>query len=315
MTRVTAPSRLHFGLLNVPNDGSPDTSRRFGGVGLMIDRPGIVVTARPAETWQFEGMHASRAQLFAHRFLAGLESPPRPLQILVERCPAEHTGLGVGTQLGLAVGKAIALELGLPELTAVEIAGRVGRGERSAIGVHGFDRGGLIVEPGKRAGEALSPLLTSVRLPDEWRMAVFVPHSHDTWHGTHEEQAFANAGTLPRSAGLTDVLCRIALLGILPAAVGGDLPAFGEAVHEFNRLAGEPFAAAQGGSYSSGEVAELIATLRQLGVAGTGQSSWGPAVFAIVDSHDRAAWLLERMTGRARGWIAAASEGSAFERG
>ena len=49
MTRVTAPSRLHFGLLNVPNDGSPDTSRRFGGVGLMIDRPGIVVTARPAE--------------------------------------------------------------------------------------------------------------------------------------------------------------------------------------------------------------------------------------------------------------------------
>ena len=314
MTRVTAPSRLHFGLLQVPTERSPEASRKFGGVGLMIDLPGTVVTARPAESWQFEGMHASRAQVFAHRFVAGLERPPRPLQILVERCPAEHTGLGVGTQLGLAVGKAIALELDFPELSAVEIAARVGRGERSAIGVHGFDRGGLIVEPGKLPGEVLSPLLTSVRLPEEWRIAVFVPHSHGSWHGTHEEQAFANAGSLPRSAGLTDVLCRIALLGILPAAVGGDLPTFSDSVHEFNRLAGEPFAAAQGGAYSSSEVADLVAKVRQLGVPGTGQSSWGPAVFAIVDSPDRAAWLVKQLSGTARGAIAKVSEGHRVER-
>src|SRR5262245_46303407 len=173
MTRVTAPSRLHFGLFHVPTDGFthwPTTGggpglpvRAFGGVGLMVDQPGVVVTVRPADSWQFEGMLASRAQVFALRFTASLpEADRRPFQVLVERCPAEHTGLGVGTQLGLAVAKALAVACGEPELTSAELAARVGRGERSAIGVHGFDRGGLLVDAGKLPGEAVSPLLAHV---------------------------------------------------------------------------------------------------------------------------------------------------------
>lgn len=323
MTRVTAPSRLHFGLFHVPTGGADrwpgvggepgPPARVFGGVGLMIDQPGVVVSARPAESWQFEGMLASRAQVFAHRFTEG-QSSTRPLQVLVERCPAEHTGLGVGTQLGLAVGKAVAVETGTPDLPAVEVAQRVGRGERSAIGVHGFDRGGLIVEPGKVPGEAVSPLLTRVLLPDEWRVAVFAPHGQVPWHGRREQQAFAQAGESTRPPGLTDTLCRIALLGMLPAAVGGDLPAFSEAVHEFNRRAGEPFAAAQGGAYAGPDVGELIATVRRLGVPGVGQSSWGPSVFAVVESHDRAVWLVTQLKGTARGWVAKPSEGHRVER-
>ena len=246
--------------------------------------------------------------------MASLDRPLQPLQVLVERCAAEHTGLGVGTQLGLAVGKAIAVEAGLPDLTAVEIAQRVGRGERSAIGVHGFDHGWLIVEPGKLPGEAISPLLTGVRLPEAWRVAVFVPNSHDVWQGPREEQAFANAGSAPRTLGLTDELNRIAQLRILPAASAGEMNAFGEAVHEFNRRAGEPFAATQGGSYSSGEVANLVARIRQLGITGVGQTSWGPAVFAIVESLERAAELVRHLSGTTRGWIAKPSEGHHVER-
>ncbi|MDB5308254.1 MAG: beta-RFAP synthase [Gemmataceae bacterium] len=324
MTRVTAPSRLHFGLFHVPDDrparwpgldgtvGAP--VRAFGGVGLMIDQPGVVVTARPATSWQFEGTLASRAQVFAHRYLEALPAPARPSQLLVEQCPAEHTGLGVGTQLGLAVARALALETGYAELSAVQLAQRVGRGERSAIGVHGFDRGGLIVEPGKVPGETVSPLLTRVLLPTEWRVAVFAPHGRDRWHGSREQGAFAKAVQTPRPPGLTDTLCRIALLGILPAAVAGDLPAFGEAVHEFNRRAGEPFAEAQGGAYAGPEVAGVIAAVRRLGVRGVGQSSWGPAVFAFVNSQDQAGWLVQQLRGTARGWVAKPSEGHRVER-
>ena len=95
MTRVTAPGRLHFGLLNVPS-GDP-TRRAFGGVGLMIEQPCVVVSVRPAAAWQFEGPLASRAQDFALRFASGLpDADRRPFQVLVERCPAEHSGLGVG---------------------------------------------------------------------------------------------------------------------------------------------------------------------------------------------------------------------------
>ncbi len=324
MTRVVAPNRLHFGLFHVPggslarSSGAEGASRvpvrEFGGVGLMIDRPGLVVAARPAESWQFEGPLASRAQVFAHQFAATLPIPIQPLQILVERSPVEHTGLGVGTQLGLAVARAVAIESGLSDMSAAELAGRVGRGDRSAIGVHGFDRGGLIVEPGKAPSETISPLLTRVHLPDEWRVVVFAPAVSDRWSGGREQQAFARAGQTPRPPGLTETLCRIALLGLLPAAVAGDVQGFGEAVHEFNLRAGEPFAAAQGGAYAGPEVAGLIAAVRRLGVRGVGQSSWGPSVFAVVGSADEAIWLVKELATTARGWVARPSEGHQVER-
>lgn len=292
MTRVTAPSRLHFGLFRVPDDSPHDPPERaFGGVGLMIDQPGVVVTARPADSWRVEGALASRAQEFALRFVASLPEPDRrPFQILVERCPAEHTGLGVGTSLALAVAKALAVECGFPDLSAVDLAARVGRGARSAVGVHGFDHGGLIVEAGKLPGETVSPLVVRVGLPEEWRVVLFTPASAGRWHGGRERAAFAAARRGP-----TDALCRVALLGILPAARAGDLAAFGDAVHEFNQLAGEPFAAEQGGTYASPEAAEVIDGLRSRGVRAAGQSSWGPTVFAIVGSDGEARDLARGM--------------------
>ena len=48
-----------------------------------------------------------------------------------------------------------------------------------------------------------------------------------------------------------------------------------------NRKAGEWFEAWQGAIYSHARVAELIAALRREGLRGVGQSSWGPAVFAV----------------------------------
>ena len=125
MIRVVAPSRLHFGLFQVPTGERRSSERAFGGVGLMIDTPGVVVAAKPADSWQFEGMLASRAQAFAMRFMQTLpESERRAYQVLVERCPAEHTGLGVGTQLGLAVAKALAVARGHTRPRPTRGAGR-----------------------------------------------------------------------------------------------------------------------------------------------------------------------------------------------
>ncbi len=185
MIRVVAPSRLHFGLFHVPPGGEARSDKRaFGGVGLMIDSPGVVVTAKPADSWQFEGSLASRAQEFAMRYTMSLPAAERrPFQVLVERCPAEHTGLGVGTQLGLAVAKALAVAGGQEECSSAELAVRVGRGERSAIGVHGFDLGGLIVEGGKQPGEDISPVVAHVELPHAWRVVLLTPPAPALWHG------------------------------------------------------------------------------------------------------------------------------------
>lgn len=310
MIRVVAPSRLHAGLFHVPTAGELTPERRaFGGVGLMVEHPGLVVTLRPADSWQFEGALASRAQVFAMRFMLTLpEERRQAFQVLVERAPAEHTGLGVGTQLGLAIAKALAVACGEGELTSTELAARVGRGERSAIGVHGFDRGGLLVDAGKLPGEQVSPLLAQVPLPNDWRVVVFAPPVASGWHGARERRAFAGA-----SGGDPDALRNLAENVLLPAARAGDLGAFGDALHEYNRRAGEPFAAAQGGVYASPQIESLVDDLRSRGVRGVSQSSWGPTVFAVAPDPDTAMSLVLRFRGRVPCFVTRVSEGHSVE--
>lgn len=297
MTRVTAPSRLHFGLLSLPADGHdrwPGLDgtaglpvRHFGGVGLMVDRPGLAVTVAPEDHWAATGPLASRALAVAQTFVESLPvERRRPFRITVERAPPEHTGLGVGTQLAMAVARGLAQELDCWDWGAAELAARVGRGERSAVGVYGFERGGLIVEAGKRPGEALAPLVGRYEFPADWSVLLFSPESGANWHGNRERQAFARLGRLGPSPAESEALCRLVLTGLLPALTAIDLDAFGAAVYEFNARVGDVFAAAQGGRYGSPAVADCVARLRQAGVAGVGQSSWGPTVFAFVRPAD-----------------------------
>jgi len=305
VTRVVAPSRLHFGLLSLPGegpewwpsvDGGPGLPvRHFGGVGLMIDQPGLAVRVEPADDWSATGPIAPRALEFAQGLIGTLaETERRPFRVTVEQAPEEHTGLGVGTQLGLAVAKALANETGHADWPATELAMRVGRGERSAIGVHGFDRGGLIVEGGKLPAEAISPLVGRFEFPTDWAILLFSPPGKTKWHSGMERMAFATLGRHGPLAAQTDAICRVVLTGLLPALVSVDLDSFGESLYELNARAGDLFAPVQGGRYGSPGVAKSVARLRAMGVRGVGQSSWGPTVFAVVsrDEVDRVTQLL-----------------------
>ncbi len=213
MVRVWTPSRLHFGLLGFAVDGEawPDRrgarmlpARRFGGVGLMVERPGLRLAATTAKTWSAEGPLAERALLFARRFAESirLEKPDAdlpPQHLIIEEAPAEHIGLGVGTQLGLAVGRALALAWGY-DLDASDLARRVGRGLRSALGVYGFAHGGFLVESGKRCGqeETLAPLAIRRSFPSEWRVVLVTPHEAPGLHGAAEREAFAHLAAARR---------------------------------------------------------------------------------------------------------------------
>ncbi len=310
MTAVRTPSRLHFGLLGLadaapwPNrEGAPTLpGRAFGGVGLMVQDPGLELCLSPAATWGATGPLAERALAFAHTYAASVRQDhpdvALPCQhILIETAAPEHAGLGTGTQLGLATALALATAWELGEPVGV-LARRGGRGLRSALGVHGFERGGLLVEAGKRSADDLAPLVAHAAFPEDWRVVLVLPAQASGLHGPSEREAFARLAQKPADARQTEALCRLVLLGLLPALAEHDLATFGEALYDFNARSGELFAPVQGGLYVSPVVAEIVAFVRGVGVPGVGQSSWGPTVFAVVEGDDHAGDLAARLRNR-----------------
>ncbi len=305
MVCVQAFARLHFGLFNPEGGGS---GRAFGGVGLSIARPDLCLHVEPAAVWSAEGPLAERALTFAQRFqeVSCREErrdnlPPR--RIRIERAMPAHLGLGSGTQLALATARALAESWNL-NCDTPTLARRVGRGLRSALGIHGFERGGFLVEGGKRTNESLSPLLAHHPFPEDWRLLLALPGSSEGamgLNGRDEIAAFARLQTGSTAQARTDALCRLVLLGMLPSLIERDLEAFGEALFEFNARVGEAFASAQGGLYASPRIEETVAFLRDRDHRGVGQSSWGPLVFAVVGDEDRAEWTAEQLR-RHFGW-------------
>jgi beta-ribofuranosylaminobenzene 5'-phosphate synthase len=278
--RIRTPSRLHFGLLG----WGPEVVRQFGGVGLMIEAPGIELTAEPAAQWIAEGPLSSRverivSQLRERSAASGMNL--NPAHIRVWRAPGEHLGLGVGTQLSLAVACAVLKLSGLDDPALSELALLTGRGVRSGVGLHGFYHGGLIVDGGRKHNSGIPPLLARLQFPSDWSVLIVQPERMGGLHGFDESQAFAKLPPISQSAG--DILCRLVMLEILPAVLERDLIAFGSALGELQERVGAAFATAQGGVYATPRAAAIVNDLKNLGFSGAGQSSWGPTLYAFSD--------------------------------
>jgi beta-RFAP synthase len=282
MTRVRTGSRLHFGLLDI---GTPSSASNIGGLGMMIDRPALEVEASPASTWSAHGPLAERALAIALRVAQDLPEAP-PLRIVVHAAPPEHVGLGAGTQLSLATARAVATAHGA-NLDIIELARRTGRGKRSAIGIHGFDLGGFLVAGAKTSLDRVADLVARLEFPDPWRLIVVLPAPLTGLHGDREIAAFEQLAKDRARHDLTEI-SRLVMSGIVPALRDGNIDAFGAALHDYNRRVGEAFAPVQGGPYSHHLVAELVAFAQAQGMKSAGQSSWGPAVFAMAEDQDRA---------------------------
>src|SRR5262249_6292501 len=136
--------------------------------------------------------------------------------------------------------------------------------------------------------DGLAPLLIREEVPPDWRVMLLLPDVGPGLHGTLERTAFDQ---LQIEHTHSDALCRLVLLGMLPALREQDCRAFGEALYEFNARVGDIFAPVQGGRYAHAAVKDLVSRLRRENVAGVGQSSWGPTVFAVIDDDDRAAHI------------------------
>jgi beta-RFAP synthase len=283
---VTAPSRLHFGMVSIGRTGE----RQFGGLGAMIDGPGIRLRVSRCGQLDATGPLSDRALAFARRFCDAAQLGD-PNYLLEVRCaPRDHVGLGVGTQMALSVAAGIAalVDGALPD--AVRLSKLVGRGERSAIGTYGFQSGGLLLDAGKLPEEPISPLLARTDLPAEWRFVLIVPKNERGVHGMDERHAFEE---LPPTATETSRQLLESSENLVRSAAASEFSAFSEGLYHFNRAAGELFARYQQGAYANQRVRHLVESLRASGVAGVGQSSWGPTVFALTADDPSARNLVE----------------------
>jgi beta-ribofuranosylaminobenzene 5'-phosphate synthase len=284
--RVEAPARLHLGMLAVAGDGE----RRFGGLGVSVSRPAVVVEARPADELSVEGAEAERALAFARRCRDALGITGGAHLRVVEAIPP-HVGLGSGTKLALAVAQALATLHGRT-VDAPALAEAVGRAARSAVGMWTFALGGLVVEGGVRRGlEHPAPLLMHHAAPEDWRIVLVVPKAEPGLSGVAEEQAF---GRLVPSAERSAAIAQLVLTSLLPAFVERDLEEFGTALTHVQQLVGDSFAGVQGGRFHP-RAGALVEALLAFGAAGAGQSSWGPAVYGVVGSDAAGREVARRM--------------------
>ncbi|MGF1582744.1 MAG: beta-ribofuranosylaminobenzene 5'-phosphate synthase family protein [Gemmataceae bacterium] len=300
ISQIRTASRLHFGLLALPpgpEEPSSELKRFWGGIGLMIEQPGIELVVEPSEDWAAVGPSSERVLGFVEAFR---NSHPEntelgPFQFRVRKSAPEHVGFGTGTQLGLATARLLAEYCDVADKSAVALAKLIGRGRRSAIGIHGFDVGGFLVEGGKTTSENISPLIARFDFPDDWRVILISPGEITPIHGTHEVQVFQELRSAYKQRMPTEDLCRLVLLGLLPSLGEQDCQAFGQALTEFNYTVGEIFARVQGGGYAHPMSEEIVQFVQTEGVAGIAQSSWGPTMAAITDSLEMAVFLKRRL--------------------
>ncbi len=273
---VRAPARLHMGFVDLHGG----LGRRYGGLGLALDRLFTRIRLEPASDVTAEGPDAVRAARYATE-AAKRFGLPGGFRITVEEVIPPHAGLGSGTQLALAVGAGMAKLSGLGVRTA-EIAAALGRGGRSGLGIGLFDQGGFVVDGGTAGNGAPPPVVARLPFPPEWRLLLVFDRAREGVHGEAEIEAFAALPRFPQADAAE--LCRLVLMGALPGLAETDLDAFGDAVGRIQARVGDHFAEAQGGRFMSPGVARVLEWLVSRGLAGVGQSSWGPTGFAVCPS-------------------------------
>ena len=284
---IEAPARIHLGFLDL--DGS--LGRRFGGLGLAINEISTKIFISHADVISVIGDPSGRVQKYAEKFCTrkGLAGGCR---IEVTEQILDHSGLGSGTQLALAVGTAIA-KLQKLDCTITDIAALLNRGARSGIGIGSFQQGGFLVDAGRDIHCKVPPIVSRIQFPLNWRIILVLDTSARGLHGNDEHASFS--ALPPFSKEKSAYLCHLVMMKVLPGICEEKFGIFSEGIHEIQSCIGEYFASAQGGRYTSRIVGNVINQIESMGIQGVGQSSWGPTGFAFTDSETQAHTVLREL--------------------
>lgn len=293
--QIQSAARLHFGFL----DTGGSLGRKFGSLGLSLSNPEIEIRVRTAADLVIYGPDEGKIKLalkyaklfYEHPRLEGqLADHPFRGEIHLDKMIPSHQGLGSGTQLALCVVMALCQLHGV-DCSVSEVALMVRRGLRSGIGIESFKGGGFIVDGGSADPGKESPLLLFRHsFPENWRAIVVFPPGAHGLNGRDEENVFVKMNPDPQAS---KEICQLVLMKLLPGLIEVKLEPFAEALEQIQRITGASFADFQSGHYASSMAEDIFLKMRQLGVVGMGQSSWGPTLYGFADSPAAASRIVE----------------------
>jgi beta-ribofuranosylaminobenzene 5'-phosphate synthase len=301
---VTAAARLSFTLIDMNGEGG----RRNGVASLSLKDPSLRAVLTPARRFSLSAdenasAHLSVIQPFLRKLQQRWRGPS--VKIEIEQGLPAHAGFGSKTTTLLALGKAYAVLCGRDHSNTEEVA-RVGHRVSSAGGsVNLIDRGGFIVDGGQAnpanfdaeprryllpsrfaAADKRPPVLIHSRFPP-WPILVIRCHGTGL-HGNAELDFFQR--TLPVPAAEARRTAHVVLMGLAPAIVEADYPAFCRSV---NTLTFETYFKQRQIETQSAAVQALIRdAARRSDIDAIGMSSLGPMCFAFTrDPTSAIAWL------------------------
>jgi beta-RFAP synthase len=249
----------------------------------------VGISTRAGDGIIVHGSQSERATAYARRVRAAF-GHRGGVEVDVREAIPPHIGLGSGTKLGLAIARGMA-ELAGISAGPQELADASGRAARSSVGCWTFAAPGLVVEAGVRRGTSISPLVARHLMPERWRCVLALPLGEEGLSGDAEARFFSQ---LHEQVTREPRVSRLLLTALLPGVLTGDIDEFGAALTEIQREIGSIFAIQQGGVFHP-RAAPVVEALQALGVGAVGQSSWGPSVYGIVDSPERADAVADRL--------------------
>ncbi len=282
---VFTGSRLHFGLIC----GTLQTGWRFGGVGVMLRKPSWRITMNTARTTLDQISASSEATDRVAEFLQKIRMtlPLPAVDVSVKSEVPFHTGLGGGTQLGLAIAAAAKLVAHQRDLhNPFELAELAQRAERSAIGTVGFRDGGFLIDNGFPDTLSDTRNVHRIPVPEAWRFVLVRPVSAQGLCGDRERSFFNQRAIMSES--LVESLVRQIEDCLVPSIQNEKFESFSVSLEDYGDAVGRFYASEQGDIFAHPVIRKLVAMLRAAGIRGAAQSSWGPGISIPASSIEHA---------------------------
>lgn len=289
---IVTGSRLHFGLIC----GTPQTGWRFGGVGVMLRQPSwrIAMNKSRASVDQISASSETTGRVAEFLQKIRMTLPLPALDVSVKSEVPFHTGLGGGTQLGLAIAAAAKLVSHQSDVhNPFVLAEFAQRAERSAIGTVGFRDGGFLIDHGLPDTPSETRNVRRIAVPEEWRFVLVRPVSAQGLCGDRERSFFNQRSIMSQS--LVESLVRQIEDCLLPSIQNDKFESFSVGLEDYGDAVGRFYAAEQGDIFAHPVIRKLVAMLRAAGIHGAAQSSWGPGISIPASSLEHARIIVDRV--------------------